>query len=163
MIVLGTFISCEKPFVEDTNKLFIERHSKTTKKNLNENKFVLRSHGNAAEYNRKQCSECHKESECSQCHLEQPPANHNVLFKSRTHGMKARMDREKCSVCHQQNMCDQCHESTKPISHTNAYINKPTSIQGHCNNCHEPISSSNCVICHKITVHPSKIIYLFRE
>ncbi len=95
------------------------------------------------------CELCHdQERSCTACHQNQPPQNHDSLFRTRTHGVLAAMDRSRCYTCHRTDSCEQCHSTTRPLSHR-AGFGAPS--QRHCNGCHFPAQDAGCAVCHRGT------------
>ena len=94
------------------------------------------------------CALCHQPAECTTCHQIQLPANHNNYWRRRAHGLTASMDRESCSTCHDSDSCQRCHEETRPLSHVGAW---GAPKDRHCLECHEPLRSVSCGVCHEST------------
>lgn len=115
-------------------------------------KFWSRQHGKVVRAHSNEtvddCSLCHQETQCTSCHLDQMPESHNNYFRRRGHGLLARMDRDQCAACHRTDMCDSCHRETRPTNHVGQW---GAGRSTHCLNCHEPLSSSDCSVCHKST------------
>lgn len=115
----------------------------------------IQRHGSEFYYNQDYCKRCHNDLDwCVNCHQEQKPKNHNNAWRRKTHGFAASWERRKCGVCHQEDFCERCHTSTKPLSHTASWGGGNTKNR-HCLNCHLPVSSSLCAVCHPSPAHPS--------
>jgi hypothetical protein len=112
----------------------------------------LRLHGKAyraqGEAIADRCDMCHRQATCNSCHQDVPPASHNQFFRLRGHGLHARMDRESCAACHRADSCNRCHSQVLPQNHHGAFGGTRST---HCLNCHLPLSSSDCITCHKGT------------
>lgn len=95
------------------------------------------------------CELCHdQQSSCTNCHQNNPPKNHDNLFRLRTHGVLASIDRSRCYTCHRTDSCEECHGTTRPLSHRGGF---GTSAQRHCNSCHFPLGDEGCAVCHRST------------
>lgn len=94
------------------------------------------------------CSLCHTESSCVLCHRDEPPQNHNNLWRLRTHGIAAAMDRDNCAVCHEPDSCDSCHREVLPQNHSGMWGDPKDT---HCLTCHFPLKQNGCIVCHKST------------
>jgi len=115
----------------------------------------IQRHGSEFYYNQNYCKRCHSDLNwCVNCHQEQKPRNHNNAWRRKTHGFAASWERKKCSVCHQEDFCERCHTSTTPLSHTTSWGGVNT-INRHCLNCHFPVSTVSCTVCHPNPAHPS--------
>ncbi len=110
----------------------------------------LRFHGAKAKDGNQQalnqCSLCHTESSCASCHQTQAPSSHTNFWRQRGHGVTASIDRDKCSTCHQSDTCTSCHKTTPPRSHRGQWGGPKDK---HCMNCHLPVSSEKCSVCHQ--------------
>lgn len=109
----------------------------------------LARHGNYVDISEKvpdECAICHKRSGCTDCHRSRKPTNHNNFWRQRAHGLVAGYNRERCTICHTSDYCIRCHSNTTPQNHDNSWLAR------HCMTCHEPLSSTNCSVCHK-TAH----------
>jgi len=95
------------------------------------------------------CSLCHKQEGCVQCHQTQKPRSHTRPWERRHHGISAGVNRDDCFVCHKQDSCVNCHQTARPVSHRGQW---GTGQQSHCISCHEPLTASGCVTCHKSTL-----------
>ena len=112
----------------------------------------IQKHGNEFYYNQDYCKRCHSDLNwCVNCHQIQKPKNHNNAWRRKTHGFVASWDRKKCSACHQEDFCVRCHTNTKPLSHTAVWGGTKNH---HCRNCHLPISTVECTVCHPRPTHP---------
>ncbi len=115
----------------------------------------IQRHGSEFYYNQDYCKRCHNDLDwCVNCHQEQKPKSHNNAWRRKTHGFAASWERKKCSACHQEDFCVRCHTGTKPLSHTVSWGGTKTRNR-HCLNCHLPVSSSSCGVCHPSPEHPS--------
>jgi len=94
------------------------------------------------------CSMCHTQATCVTCHQDEPPANHNSVFRLRTHGVIAAIDRENCTVCHKADSCTACHEEVLPMNHRGMFGSPKDT---HCYGCHFPLKDNGCFVCHKGT------------
>lgn len=93
------------------------------------------------------CALCHTEDTCIDCHAVETPDSHTEFFRMRAHGLTASMDRQNCAACHRNDFCNRCHFETEPLSHlTNPHFGSPRN--DHCLNCHYPLRSENCSVCH---------------
>ena len=95
-----------------------------------------------------QCALCHQQAECTACHQIQLPENHNNYWRRRGHGLTASMDRESCATCHDSDSCNRCHEDIRPVSHVGSW---GAPKDRHCLECHEPLRSVSCGVCHEGT------------
>lgn len=95
-----------------------------------------------------QCSLCHTESSCVTCHQAEPPQNHTNFWRRQGHSVEAGIDRNRCATCHRGDFCDRCHQETEPRSHTASW-GSPRDM--HCVQCHIPLSTESCVMCHEGT------------
>lgn len=94
------------------------------------------------------CSLCHSESTCVACHMDVPPPNHNNFWRLHGHAVAASLDRQNCAACHRPDSCERCHQSMLPQSHSGMW---GSTKDTHCMNCHFPLSSNGCIVCHKST------------
>ena len=94
------------------------------------------------------CFQCHKQDHCITCHNEMPPRDHTNQWRRVGHGVSAGINRNSCQTCHRSDFCFRCHERTRPASHV---ANWGATRSRHCAHCHEPLSSNNCIVCHKST------------
>jgi len=162
--MFGTCIPCHKEQGEE--RIVCDVCHKHVKKNqmplYHEDRWVnhddpswVTKHGNEFYYNQDYCKRCHSDNYwCINCHQDQKPRNHNNAWRRKTHGFAASWERKKCSICHQEDFCVRCHESTTPLSH-NASWGGVNTRNRHCLNCHFPISTVNCTVCHPAPRHPS--------
>jgi Cytochrome c3 len=95
------------------------------------------------------CSLCHTEQACTTCHLDQAPKSHNNFWRLRGHGVAADIDRDSCRTCHEPSSCDACHRENTPLSHNSGAFGAP--LDTHCLQCHFPLQSEGCAVCHKST------------
>lgn len=111
-----------------------------------------RYHGSAVRGRSKersdQCALCHQPAECTNCHQIQLPENHTNYWRRRAHGLTASMDRDKCATCHDSDSCQRCHEEIRPTSHVGSW---GAPKDRHCLECHEPLRSVSCGVCHSAT------------
>jgi hypothetical protein len=118
--------------------------------------FFLREHGRAIRgrpgaLESGRCDLCHGRGEtpsCERCHLEVPPEDHTEFWRRFGHGVAAAVDRGRCYACHREDTCIRCHSEFPPMSHVGAFGG---TFSGHCLQCHEPLPSNSCFVCHKAT------------
>lgn len=94
------------------------------------------------------CFQCHNQDYCIKCHGEMEPLDHTNQWRLIGHGVSAGINRDNCKACHRVDFCFRCHEKTRPRSHA---ANWGATRSMHCAYCHEPLSSTNCAVCHKDT------------
>ncbi|MGR3318686.1 MAG: cytochrome c3 family protein [Candidatus Anammoxibacter sp.] len=94
------------------------------------------------------CFQCHKQDHCIKCHNEVAPRDHTNQWRLIGHGILAGIDRGRCKTCHKVDFCFRCHDEMRPRSHV---ANWGANRSMHCAYCHEPLSSTNCIVCHKST------------
>lgn len=95
------------------------------------------------------CALCHKEQACITCHNTTRPRSHTANWQRRLHGIAASVERQSCQTCHKQDTCNLCHQNTAPVSHRG---NWGQGSQSHCLQCHDPLQSTGCFVCHKNTL-----------
>ncbi|MGR3219017.1 MAG: hypothetical protein ACUZ8H_04255 [Candidatus Anammoxibacter sp.] len=94
------------------------------------------------------CYKCHKQDHCIECHNDAAPRDHTNQWRLIGHGILAGIDRGRCKTCHKVDFCFRCHDEMRPRSHV---ANWGANRSMHCAYCHEPLSSTNCIVCHKST------------
>ncbi len=107
----------------------------------------LKLHGMESKAERTRCDLCHRENSCVNCHKDRKPRDHGEFWYRKGHGLQARYERERCAACHTEDTCIACHTQVRPADHTAAWT---PPVNAHCRNCHLPIETSRCVVCHKV-------------